>query len=144
MRQPHPAKDADEPATQSRFGALHARTYEMELLVSGAVVLGLLQLPPVVRAAFARFRAGLEDGGLRLVVGAGQSYVVFVLYVLIGTFVLHLVMRAYWIGLLGLESVFEQGIRWDRLQKSIGPLTLRTYRERVGTLAHAVDRIDDL
>jgi len=144
MRQPHHAGDADEPTTQSRFGALHARTYEMELLVSGAVVLGLLQLPPVVRAAFARFRSGLEDGGLRLVVGAGQSYVVFVLYVLIGTFVVHLVMRAYWIGLLGLESVFEHGIRWDRLRKGMGPLTLRTYHERVGTLAHAVDRTDDL
>lgn len=66
------------------------------------------------------------------------------LYVLIGTFVLHLVMRVYWIGLLGLESVFERGIRWDRLEKGIGPVTLRTYRERIGSLARSVDRTDDL
>lgn len=73
MARPDLPSDGDPPAVQSRFGALHARTYEMELLVSGAVVLGLLQLPPIVRTAFTRFRTGVADGGLRLVTDAVQS-----------------------------------------------------------------------
>jgi hypothetical protein len=132
----------EETAPQhSRFGELHARTYEMELLVSGAVVFGLLLLPPVVTRAFERFTEGLV-GDLRLVTSAIQGYVTLALWVLITAFLLHLVLRAYWIGLLGLESVFVEGIRWDRVR--LGPYTVKTLRERIGSLGGAVDSVDDL
>ncbi len=113
----------------------------MELLVSGAVVFGLVKLPPIVAPAFDRFGDGLE-GRMLLPVTAAQSYVLFVIYVLAGTFLLHLMLRAYWIGLLGLESVFEHGIRWDKAK--LGPVTIRTCRERLGSLARSIDRTDDL
>lgn len=141
MEQPSPPPEPVDAGNRSRFGELHSRTYEMELLVSGAVVFGLLQLPGPLVAAFDRYRSVLA-GGLRTVESLAQGYVMMMLYVLIGTFLLHLVLRAYWIGLLGLESVFPAGIRWDRL-KGAGPLTLRTYRRRLGSLAGAVDRTDD-
>ncbi|MCG6963403.1 MAG: hypothetical protein LJE95_09065 [Acidobacteria bacterium] len=134
--------DADQAPDRSRFGELHTRTYEMELLVSGAVVFGLLQLPGVLGPAFERFHASLS-GGLRLLGGAAQSYVTMVLWVLIATFVLHLVLRAYWIGLLGLESVFKQGVRSERVKLQTGPLTFQTYQRKLGSLAQVIDRTDD-
>lgn len=42
-------------------------------------------------------------------------------------------MRGFWIGLLGLESVFPEGIRWDRLK--LGPATIKRYRVSIGALA---------
>ena len=131
-----------EPAgPSSRFTGLHARTYEMELLISGAVVFGLLQLPPLVDHALLRLVEGLA-GDLRIVVPMLLGYVVLGVWALIGAFVLHLVLRAYWIGLLGLESVFPAGIRWDRAQ--VGPHWLRQLRARIGTLGESVDSTDDL
>lgn len=139
---PEDETTSQEPTrSASRFTGLHARTYEMELLVSGAVVLGLLQLPPVVEGVFARLMEGLA-GDLRLVVALLQGYVVLGLSVLVCAFVLHLILRAYWIGLLGLESVYPEGIRWEKAQ--VGPGWLRILRSRLGTLAEAVDRADDL
>lgn len=136
-----PSPDAGGTGESSRFRGLHARTYEMELLVSGAVVFGLVKLPPIIAPAFDRFRDGLE-GRMLLPVTAAQSYVLFVIYVLVGTFLLHLMLRAYWIGLLGLESVFEHGIRWDKVK--LGPAMIRTCHERLGSLARSIDRADDL
>lgn len=126
---------------RSRFAGLHARTYEMELLLSGAVVFGLIHLPSVVRAAFDSFSADLF-GSLRLLVLFAQAYVELALYALIAAFVFHLAARGYWIALLGLESVFPDGIRWDRA--SAGRYTLARYRRGIGSLADAVDRADDL
>jgi hypothetical protein len=67
-------------------------TWEMELLVSGATVFGLMQLPAVAdRYLFGLFNVGAaESAGLALPL---WFYVKFVLYVLIGTFVLHLCLR---------------------------------------------------
>lgn len=127
---------------RSRFGDLHSRTYEMELLVSGAVVFGLLQLPRVLYPAFDRFRASLA-GDIRLLGTFAESYAMMMLWVLIVTFILHLALRAYWIGLLGLESVFEHGIRWEEVRKETGPNWFRTLQQKLGSLAEAIDRTDD-
>lgn len=76
----------------------------MELLISGAVVFGLIHLPPIIERISISFLAGLE-GNLRLMGVLGQVYLQLVLYGLIAVFVLHLAMRGFWIGLLGLEGV---------------------------------------
>jgi hypothetical protein len=83
----------------------------MELLVSGAVVFCLVQLPSVIGPTFERL-GGTLAGDLRVLGGAAHSYVTMVLWVLIGTFVLHLVLRAYWIGLHG----FSAGLCLSRLR----------------------------
>lgn len=126
---------------ESRFSGFHARTYEMELLLSGALVFGLIQLPPIVQRVFSSYMASLE-GDIRLIGLLGQAYFLLVLYGLIAIFVLHLIMRGFWIGLLGLESVFPDGIRWDKLK--LGPATIKRYRSEVGSLARSVERVDDL
>lgn len=124
----------------SRFSRFHARTYEIELLVSGAVVFGLIHLPPIIERISTSYIASL-DGNLRMIGILGQVYIQLVLYALIAVFVLHLAMRGFWIGLLGLESVFPDGIRWDKVK--LGPAMIRQHRAHIGSLAQAVEKTDD-
>ncbi|RLE30261.1 MAG: hypothetical protein DRJ61_13080, partial [Acidobacteria bacterium] len=126
---------------RSRFSGFHARTYEMELLISGAVVFGLIHLPPIIERISTSFLAGLE-GNLSLFGFMGQIYLQLVLYGLIAVFVLHLAMRGFWIGLLGLESVFPEGIRWDRVK--LGPAMIKRYRAGIDSLAATIEKVDDL
>lgn len=126
---------------RSRFSGFHARTYEMELLISGAVVFGLIHLPPIIERISISFLAGLE-GNVHTMGILGQVYLQLVLYGLIAVFVLHLAMRGFWVGLLGLESVFPEGIRWDRIK--LGPAMIKRYRAGIGSLAATIEKVDDL
>ena len=128
-------------STPSRFSGIHTRTFEAELLISGAVVFGLFQLQPVIARFFNEMLVGVE-GPLRLVVLLGQTYLLLIVYALLGAFLLHLVLRAFWIGLVGLESVYPGGIKWDRVKA--GPFFIENSRKRLGSLAQIIDRIDDL
>ena len=115
------------------------RPWELELLISGAVVFSLLQLPSYVDGWF----AGVEPHlGRRASMGAFTlySYIKLILYTLITCFVLHLSMRAYWVGLIGLETVFPHGARWDN--SSYGPVMTEVYREKVGRLQPRIDAAD--
>ncbi len=131
-----------EISPRSRFGGLHLRTYEMELLISGALVFGLVHAPAVLQRWFDGWLAELA-GELRIVGVLFQTYLQLMVYALIVTFVLHLIARGFWIGLLGLESVFPEGIRWNELRK-MGATTKEHYRRNVRPLSGAVEWFDDL
>lgn len=115
------------------------RPWELELLISGAVVFSLIQLPAHADAWF----QGLEPhmaGGANFGAFMLYAYVKLILYTLISCFVLHLCMRAYWVGLIGLETVFPQGVRWDN--SSYGPVMTEVYRERIGRMQAKIDAAD--
>jgi len=139
MSDEHP--EPPNEATPSRFSGLHTRTFEAELLISGAVVFGLFQVQPVLSRFFDEMLVRVE-GQLRMVVLLGQTYLLLVVYALLAAFLLHLVLRAFWIGLVGLESVFPGGIKWD--QVNAGPFFIENSRKRLGSLAQIIDRVDDL
>jgi hypothetical protein len=139
MSEEHP--EPQSGATPSRFSGFHIRTFEAELLISGAVVFGLFQLPPLMSRYFETVLVRF-DGHLRTVALLGQTYTALVVYALLGAFLLHLVLRAFWIGLVGLESVFPDGIKWDQVRS--GPFFIANARRRIGTLAQLIDRVDDL
>ena len=135
--------DEDEKAEnlKSRFSGIHTRTYEAELLISGAVVFGLFRLAPSVSRYFESLEYRLE-GQQRMVAIYGQMYLGLVIYALIGAFLLHLIMRAIWIGLVGLESVYPNGVNWQKLK--VGPYYKRYSKKRMGPLAQTIERFDDL
>lgn len=123
-----PNSDATSPSSSRRrlsrrargvLRDLHQRTWELEFLMSGALAVALGQLPGRVDGAFNRALplAG-ESAGFVLLLG--YQYVKLILYTLILTFVLHIVLRAFWVSLIGLDSVFPRGVRWDRLK--VGPV----------------------
>jgi hypothetical protein len=97
-------------------------TWEVELLISGVAVFAMLQLP-----------GWLDNGMFALAprLGAAWGDLLKLLYIyarsaamiLAATFVIHLLLRARWIALVGMHSVYPDGIRWDRLR--MGPLQRR-------------------
>lgn len=117
-------------------------TWEMELLVSGATVFGLLQLPALAdRYLFGLFNIGApEAAGLAMPL---WFYVKFVLYVLIVTFVLHLCLRGYWVALVGMHSVYPQGVRWDRVLPKLSPYQARQARTEIPSMEAIVEAADN-
>ena len=108
----------DEPS--NRLPARTTPTWEMELLVSGAAVFGLLQLLQLLDLGY--FRAmNLSPQAYAMVLPTLWLYCKVGVIILLLTFLAHLWMRGYWVALVGLNSVYPGGIRWERM--SLGPLT---------------------
>ena len=115
-------------------------TWELELLISGAVLFALFQIPGVLTSFFARIEPRTTSG-MMTVVFFVQLYVKAIVYALIASFVVHLVARAYWVGLVGLHSVFPKGARWENFKS--GPVTLEVYRSRVVSLPEIISKTDN-
>lgn len=143
--QPTP-EPTDESAPQARherriaFERLRERTDELELLVSGLTVFALFSAPDLILSLWQRSQAHL-DGVLRDVVLLGCQFGVGLCYALAFAFLFHIVVRAYWIGLIGLKSVFPNGIRWEQT-RSLGPLAREYFRKRLPDLDSAIDGAD--
>jgi hypothetical protein len=137
MQQPDPANGSDQPLPQRT-----TPTWEMELLVSGATVFGLMQLP----AQADRLLFGFYNASNFAVSSLAPSlwiYIKFSLLTLIATFVVHLCLRGYWVALVGLHSVYPEGFRWDRMKTRLGPHYLQTSRELVGDIGAVIERADN-
>ena len=116
-------------------------TWELEMLISGAVTFSLFQLPPLLAQAYARWEphTTMDSGPVLLI---AYAFLKGALYTLIAAFVTHLAVRAYWVGLIGLNSVYPDGIQWDRVLM-LGPLVREVYRERMPTLPRIIARLDN-
>ena len=74
------------------------------------------------------------------------SFIVFQLltgacYALGSCFLVHLMAPAYWVGLIGLQRAFPEGIDWNRTGH-LGPVTREHYRETLPAHQSLVDRTD--
>ena len=114
--------------------------WEQELIISGAVVFALMQLPSVVDGLFHRLEGRVSGAGWSMTM-IGYEFSKLILYALISAFVVHLASRAYWVGLMGLHSVFPDGIRWDRAR--VGPIGQEEYQRRFPTLPQSIAATDD-
>lgn len=124
------------------FDRLRERTDELELLVSGLFTFSLFAMPGWIVERYADLHALLSPTlakGAEIVVLMGCGLCL----VLAGSFLLHLLIRAYWIGLIGLKSAYPEGIRWDRVPGT-GPISLRLMQQRLPDLSTAIDRVDTL
>ncbi len=133
------------PAAPSTLGQTPheptVRPWELELLISGALVFSMVQLPGQVDAWFYRISPRL-DAGWYMTVFMAWYYLKLALYALVGGFVLHLCVRGYWVGVIGLEAVFPNGIRWERMRS--GPILRDLARSRTPSLQTLIDRADRL
>lgn len=91
---------------------LEKQSWQAELVISGAAIFGALQLPEVLRnlVDFCIYHAPEQILVLALIF---ITYLAFVIPILIINFILHFVLRALWIGMLGLVSVFPNGINYS-------------------------------
>src|SRR5919108_1772423 len=115
-------------------------TWELELLISGAVLFALFQIPGVLNSFFSRIEPHATTTMLSVLLFV-QMYTKAIIYALIASFVVHLVGRAYWVGLVGLHSVFPKGVRWENFKS--GPVTLEVYRGRLVSLPAIISRTDN-
>ncbi|TDR36264.1 hypothetical protein DFR29_1318 [Tahibacter aquaticus] len=131
------------PTTQARrvaFESLRERTDELELIISGISLLALLSLPGWLLEHWTRLELHAEGQRLQLLslafqLGSGLSST------LACAFLLHLGVRAYWVGLIGLKASFPAGIRWQSI-RSIGPITAAYHRRTAPDLDASIDAAD--
>ena len=86
-------------------------TWEIEMLLSGAVVFALMQVPGRLDVAFDGLFLKF-DGSFAVAVMLVYCYAKTIVYTLVLTFLAHLAARAYWIALVGLDSVYGDSPRW--------------------------------
>ena len=115
-------------------------TWELELLISGAVLFALFQLPGVLDGLFARLEVH-ATATMRPALFFVSLYTKAMVLALTAAFVTHLIARAYWVGLVGLLSVFPNGVRWDEFKS--GPIGKAVYRERLSSLPSIIARTDN-
>lgn len=107
---PLPPKAYTKPAWLVK---LEEESWQAELIISGAAIFGTLQLPDLVNQ--------LEDYVLLTINREALlfwSMVVLFLRllatVLIGTFLIHFVLRTLWIGILGINSAYPGGFKANK------------------------------
>lgn len=91
---------------------LEAESWQAEMLVSGVAIYGSLLLPDLIRQLIDKALLWLPEGALNICYFIFW-YLTICASLLIVAFNLHFVLRALWIGMIGLVSVFPNGINRD-------------------------------
>lgn len=115
-------------------------TWEVELLISGVAVFAMLQLPGWLDSQlFALLpRLGADLAGVTLPL---YIYLKSAAVILAVTFALHLLLRAHWIALVGMHSVYPDGIRWEKLRMGLVQREIEQHRQ--GSAADSIERADN-
>jgi hypothetical protein len=131
---PPPAADPDQLPRHT------TPTWEVELLISGVAVFAMLQLPGWLDdryfALLPRFDAGWS--GMLLMM---YLYLKIAAVILAVTFALHLSLRAHWIALVGMHSVYPGGVLWEK--QRMGPVQRGIEQKRYGSAEVAIERADN-
>jgi len=130
----------NEVESSSHLSRRTTPTWEVELLISGVAVFAMLQLPGWLDDRVFALEPRLSDDW-RLVLMLFYIYSKSAAIVLAVTFALHLFLRALWIALVGMHSVYPQGILMDRLR--MGPIQRRIEESRHDTTSDAIERADN-
>lgn len=116
-------------------------TWEAELLISGVAVFAMLQLPGWLDDALFALMPRLDQTWSQIA-KLGYIYSKSVALILAATFVIHLLLRARWIALVGIHSIYPGDVRWDRLR--MGPLQREVEREHQESTEVVIERADNL
>lgn len=130
----------DIPDSAPPLPARTTPTWEVELLISGVAVFAMLQLPGWLddRMFALEPRLGSE---WRMVLLLAYFYSKSAAIVLAVTFAAHLLLRAQWIALVGMHSVYPGGVRLDRLR--MGPIQRTIEEARPDSSEAAIERADN-
>jgi hypothetical protein len=115
-------------------------TWEVELLISGVAVFAMLQLPELLDRAILEWSPRFIDRWTRLLVLV-YLYAKSAALILAATFVIHLLLRARWIALVGMVSIYPNGVDWSTMR--LGPHARDIESRRLGRMETAIDRADN-
>ncbi|MEM6967632.1 MAG: hypothetical protein AAF573_22910 [Bacteroidota bacterium] len=120
---------------------LEKQSWQAELVISGLAIFGSLQLPAIVNALidFALFNFSEQYMYLLMYFFV---YLLLASNILIVSFIAHFALRTLWIGLLGLVSVYPDGINasYERFSKDYMQKLLRAFPD----INDFNKRLDDL
>lgn len=136
-----------EQDRKSTLSELTNKSWNLELIISGAAIVLLTYLPDLTEKQFNYFHFNLTDQW----VGAGSYHLVVLAYaffktvswLLLGMFVLHLVIRAFWVAMIGLQAAYPEGIRYEKLPNML-PVLRKLMEQRFGRLDDYIIRLDRL
>lgn len=129
-------------AAAAAMDRLRDRTDELELIISSLTIFALFSLPGWLFNKLAESYTHLSTS-IAIAGNLGTTLVSGICYGLGACFVIHLMARAYWVGLIGLRSAFPDGIQWDRT-KAMGPITRDHYQRSLPELSTVIARTDRL
>lgn len=116
-------------------------TWEMELLLSGALVFSMVQLPALLDTLLMRLMPTFSLGVSTALIIVGL-YLRAGLFALCFAFIAHLAVRAYWVALIGVNSVFPGKPDWSKSwASSIGK---RVADETWVPMEHRIEAADNV
>jgi hypothetical protein len=121
---------------------LRDRTDELELIISGLTIFALFSIPGWLFDRIADIYTHLSTS-LAIASTVGTALLAGTSYGLAACFVVHLMARAYWVGLIGLRTVFPEGINWSKTP-GLGPLSRQYYRDTLPDLDTVIQNTDRL
>lgn len=121
---------------------LRDRTDELELIISSLTIFALFSVPGWLFDNIADIHTHLSTS-LAIASTMGISLLAGTSFGLAACFVVHLMARAYWVGLIGLRTVFPDGINWSKTP-GLGPLRRQYYQDTVPDLDTVIQNTDKL
>lgn len=125
-----------EPHEQDKLRELTAQSWNLELAISGVAMFAILQLPDLLDSAFSYLQQNFllnAEGFAHLIPPLAYSMIRATFNVLFAAFLINFVMRAFWVGLVGLLAVYPSGIHYDRIPFST-PYAQQKLAEELGPL----------
>jgi len=119
---------------------LRDRTDELELIISSLTIFALFSIPGWLFDKIADIYTHLSTS-LAIASTVGTTLLAGTSYGLAACFVVHLMARAYWVGLIGLRTVFPDGINWSKTP-GLGPLSRQYYRDTLPDLDTVIANTD--
>lgn len=135
-------------ASKSWLQYITEQSWEPELLISGLAIYATLKMPGLFSEAYNYYQYNLQAGtGIFDEMLPLLIYCVFttIAYVLAASFIMHFIVRAFWVGFIGLMSVYRHGIKYQDLPYS--DLFKEEARKKLGTperMAMNLDQISSL
>ena len=139
--------EVTEPAVTERHEQLRelaSQSWNLELVISGAALYATLSLPELLDSALNYYRYNLmlnndyfHDILPIQVIGLSKG----ACYVLFAAFLVNFIMRAFWVGLVGLLAVYPDGIKYDQIY-NLSKYAQKEYARRMGRLSDYAIRLD--
>jgi hypothetical protein len=140
------AESASDAAAQEAMRIsqmeLRARSHDLELLISLASILALLSVPSVVMDWAALHFAGLEPWLARAALFA-IIFICALSYALAFMFGVHVLLRAVWIAVIGLDTHFPLTSDWRKVS-FLGPIGFAAHRENIVQRSVQINQLDRL
>jgi hypothetical protein len=144
-------EEQPEPEDLAHDAKLHwlkemtTKSWNLELVISGASFVLTTYLPDAVEYLFEYQNQyyqvfGIAKNNVRLPMLA-YSFFMVVAYTLIITFTIHLILRAFWVSLIGLQAAYPDGIRYEKLF-NVSERMQELYKSQLGTLSGYIFRLD--